>query len=379
MKKQNGITLISLIITIIIMLILAGVALSAVLSDNGIVNQAIEAKSKTEQAEIEEKRKLAKLEAATSFENREYIDTNGDKAIIPAGFAVINVKDENVIENGLVITDKNGNEFVWIPVDKNSFESSFVKAAGYADGSVQNISNYGEANKEGINSIVTGGEDQATIQEAIAMYASVKEHGGFYIGRYEAGKEEKTLDDGSTEIKTVVKKEAALYNNIKWGNSLTDTSDGAVKVARDFILTNKNATNKVHSNLCYSVQWDTALKFIDPTFTGYAKDSTNMGWFKENYDNTDNGNTDINLEHLTGKDLVYSNKPGVIANKHKNIYDLGGNAREWVMESAGTVYRCVRGGYYKGFGSARPASNRTNGSWLDQYEYIGFRIAMYID
>ena len=54
MKKQNGITLISLIITIIIMLILAGVSLSMVMGDGSMLEQANVATTKTKVAEVQE-------------------------------------------------------------------------------------------------------------------------------------------------------------------------------------------------------------------------------------------------------------------------------------------------------------------------------------
>ena len=54
MKKQNGITLISLIITIIIMLILAGVSLSMVMGDGSMLDQANAAAANTRIAEVQE-------------------------------------------------------------------------------------------------------------------------------------------------------------------------------------------------------------------------------------------------------------------------------------------------------------------------------------
>ena len=54
MNKQNGITLISLIITIIIMLILAGVSLSMVMGDGSMLDQANAAADKTKSAEVQE-------------------------------------------------------------------------------------------------------------------------------------------------------------------------------------------------------------------------------------------------------------------------------------------------------------------------------------
>lgn len=40
MKQQKGITLIALVITIVVLIILAGVAISLTLTDNGIFNRA---------------------------------------------------------------------------------------------------------------------------------------------------------------------------------------------------------------------------------------------------------------------------------------------------------------------------------------------------
>ena len=101
-----------MVITIIVLLILAGVSIAMLTRENGILAQAQKAKEKTEEATEEELRKLTTLEASTNVQNTIY---NG--VTIPAGFAVSKVKGENTVENGLVIIDKNGNEFVWVPVD----------------------------------------------------------------------------------------------------------------------------------------------------------------------------------------------------------------------------------------------------------------------
>ena len=61
-KKAKGITLISLVITIIILLILAGVTLSLTLGDNGIITQAQKAKEAQEIAAIKEEFQLAILD-----------------------------------------------------------------------------------------------------------------------------------------------------------------------------------------------------------------------------------------------------------------------------------------------------------------------------
>ena len=59
MKKENGITLIALVITIIVLLVLSGVSLSLVLGDNGVINKAQNATTETRKAEEKEKIEMA--------------------------------------------------------------------------------------------------------------------------------------------------------------------------------------------------------------------------------------------------------------------------------------------------------------------------------
>ena len=59
MKKQNGITLIALVITIIVLLILAGVSISLIVGDNGILNQASTSVVKTREAEAKDEVSMA--------------------------------------------------------------------------------------------------------------------------------------------------------------------------------------------------------------------------------------------------------------------------------------------------------------------------------
>ncbi len=60
-KSSKGITLIALVITIIVLLILAGVSISMLTGDNGIITQAKKAKEKTEEAKIKEEQELENL------------------------------------------------------------------------------------------------------------------------------------------------------------------------------------------------------------------------------------------------------------------------------------------------------------------------------
>ena len=118
-KSTKGITLIALVITIIVLLILAAVSIAILTGENGILTRANEAKTETEEVKEDELRRLTALEAATNLEDTIYKDnsTGEEKTVtIPAETAVLQVEGENTLEDGLVIIDKNGNEWVWIEV-----------------------------------------------------------------------------------------------------------------------------------------------------------------------------------------------------------------------------------------------------------------------
>lgn len=61
-KKNKGITLITLVVTIVILLILAGASIVLIMGENGIVGKALEAKRKTEEESKREKEELAKVD-----------------------------------------------------------------------------------------------------------------------------------------------------------------------------------------------------------------------------------------------------------------------------------------------------------------------------
>ena len=54
MKRENGITMITLAVTIIVLIILAGVSINMLVGDNGIITMSQKAKENMELAQIEE-------------------------------------------------------------------------------------------------------------------------------------------------------------------------------------------------------------------------------------------------------------------------------------------------------------------------------------
>ena len=140
--------------------------------------------------------------------------------------------------------------------------------------------------------------------------------------------------------------------------------DGAVELARNFGI--KNGYKTVTSTLCYGVQWDAALTWIDPEYDDFAKNSTGMGWYS---------GVDGNENHQTGIDLKDEDN---IKNMTKKIYDLAGNVLEWTKESYNTFSRVSRGGRYYNSGSYSPASYRYGSNPSVSFPYIGFRVTLYL-
>ena len=81
-KQAQGITLIALVVTVIVLLILAGVAINLTVGDNGLFKREQNAADTWQIASKDELRKMTILEAATNLETYQYADKNGDIATI---------------------------------------------------------------------------------------------------------------------------------------------------------------------------------------------------------------------------------------------------------------------------------------------------------
>ena len=66
-REQKGITLIALVVTIIVLLILAGVTIAMLTGENGILNNATDASAKNAEAQAEEQAKLAYMAVRTEI------------------------------------------------------------------------------------------------------------------------------------------------------------------------------------------------------------------------------------------------------------------------------------------------------------------------
>lgn len=116
-KQEKGITLIALIVTIVIMLILAGITIKLAIDDNGVIDNAKEAKDQYEQAQADEDSGLNDI----SSEMRKYLDANRDKVTIKiskqpetekAGAVLLTVESVEGITGTTATTEEEYNNFV---------------------------------------------------------------------------------------------------------------------------------------------------------------------------------------------------------------------------------------------------------------------------
>ena len=420
--KNKGVTLIALAVTIVVMLILAGVTISVLNGENGIVKQAQKAKEESKIKELKEKVRIdiagkrveningelrvsvlkeildkyfdnvpvetqitseTKLKAKEEYGKYEmkisdidvgeityetsytiFKDVNGEQVPIPEGYIVSENSDENIVNKGLVISDSRGNEYVWISctVDSSSNKLQYKRTEWGVekDGTDNSRAIKDELTLKDIDVTYSKTDTDNGINEEIskeivaqinAEKESIKKYGGYYIGRYEVGKDNKTA---------VIKAEQEPYVNIKWSK--------AYELAKG-IGGGEGAT----TYLCSSYSWDTAINFIQNT-TGKNYATSIIGF---------NGNwKSQEVKDSSGKVI----KPVNTAKRLNtglttalcNIYDMGGNVGEFTTElNPGTSETVVlRGGNIYAYNY--PAGYRwDNNSGYANSSY-GFRATLFL-
>ena len=371
-KSNKGITLVALVITIVILLILAGISIST-LTNTGIFEKAKDAKKASENAELEQNKVLDEYEkeldkympqeltddkinkVLNMTENTFLKDANGNIFTLPAGFKVV-VNDDTgnakTVDKGIVIEDAtvdnngnptatNGSQFVWIPVGTITKENGekvkieFNRYVFYSNGNI---------NPQNENIIEIYFSETASKGNKIAksienFKKSVEINGGYYIGRYEA---RKNSIDKITEVGTDV-----VWNNITQANAATMAQT---------MYNNSNFT----SDLMNSYAWDTAALFLQScgTNSNYSRQPNLIDLLAQTGTN--------NLTDITKID------------KQCNVFDMASNVREWTTETSSlNNFPCTnRGGYY---GSDNYTTNRYHNDELLMNDIIGFRPILYIN
>ena len=390
-KLENGITLIALVVTIVVLLILAGITISLVFSENGIIAKAREAAEKTNQAVINEQEQMN--EVGTIIDNMlngigestppkpegpempEGWDGNkvnavesADKVVVPVpkGYTASSVATENKVSEGFVIYENtNGedkkeevndnnkdtarttrNQFVWVPV-ANPSEMYGTDKDGKKRGKLYNFSASGIiaenwTEQGGVMSITSetsyrepdvlesfDSSNSVTISQLETEFNNMIESVKRYGGFYIGRYETGNLSQEKASI---------IKNNSDIGNQTWYTM---YKKAKGIAV-----NNNVTSSMIWGSQWDATMRWM--------YNSGNAEKKKYTYDSRGKGNYSSDSPIATGSIEAYA---------VNNIYDMAGNVSDWTIEAYGTILRDGRGGYYRNNGNSGPASIRsTNGS-----------------
>ena len=405
------------------MLILAGVSISALFGDSGIIDRAKEAQNETNQATERDKKEIKELSNwldskingtaggnttggdetptekplitdssltsndRTTSESTTVIakDKKGNQVVVPGGFKISSASGESV-EQGVVIEDKEGNQFVWVPVSNINGDGSnkIVKDDGseveitlgrytfkreknsttnlYEDGTptiIQKGSEYDQTTlaqatagtldtkyKAGnyyyeLNGTRTSNElkdktgTNTTAKNLKEFIEKTETNKGFYIARYEASYGSGYNSSGTdTATKFGNAKPLSKRSTANSESSMDYTAGTLWNFIRQgqaaLVSQNMYKNDKyVESDLINSYAWDTAIVYIQAM--------GNSNYANANRDTT--GNTSLKNTGSTGDEKC-------------KIFDMAGNTVEWTTEYSTysvSSYACPctsRGGCY---------------------------------
>ena len=393
LKESKGITLIALVITIIVLLILAGVTIATLTGDNGILGKANDAKTQTEQAKEDENLKIAiagsygtdgklnlkdlkdnlenqginydknntgfPLEVTVNGEKKKIDangniigsiqslktkgtvfndtitleDTYGNQVTIPKGFKIASDSATDVT-GGIVIEDATytntiGSQFVWIPVATGE---NAIKKANKETVEIE-LGRY-DFTKNSDGTITTSEYSGSYTEDTTASHNSSR-------GNATAKDIEKFKTSANSNHGYYIGRyEAGKTDNdgfmvCKSGQEVWNyiTQPKASEVSRNMY----GSEAKVTSDLINSYAWDTAIVFIQKC--GTESNSSTYSY------TVGESSTSTSEPQATGTNILKATNK---IDKQCNIFDMAGNCREWTTETCShSVGPCVyRGGCY---------------------------------
>ena len=420
-SNQKGITLIALVVTIVVLLILAGVSVNAIFSENGIIKRAKDAQNKMDQAAENDQKginelsnwldskingnsggnttggnttggddtsttqKISTLVGKVVDKNTKAEDAYGNKITIPKGFKVLangtakesasyTYSGDNIpaVQDGIVIENgTDGNQFVWVPVGtiKNKDGSTNTITLGrYSNFAKQNGTYVPAQNANNCTQEVTINtyykelsvfREGNSAKDSTAQNATARNLKEFIST---------TLSNGGYyiarfEASGTTEKVTSKYNQKVL---IGITQPNAAKVAREMYGEVKENNELVYaSDLVNSYAWDTAIIFIQTYSTGENASS---------YASKNKGPSDGQCN------------TGISNDKYCNIFDMSGNADEWTTEystysNSSNFYPCVyRGGFYStdSGGADSYTSYRYNSYTTNSYSKNSLRSLLYV-
>ena len=397
--KQTGITLIALVVTIVVLLILAGVSINAIFGNSGIIEKAKDAQNRMNNAQESDLNALNDLDKwinnqvngttggddtptekplitdssltsndRTSSESTTVIaeDKNGNQVVVPGGFKISGDSGESV-EQGVVIEDKEGNQFVWVPVSNiNGDGSNKIKKD---DGSEVEITlgRYTFATSSpGTPTIIQKGSeyDQTTLAQATAGTLDTKYKAGNYYyelngTRTSNEKEDKTgTNTTAKNLKEFIEKTEANKGfyiaryEASYGSGYNSSgTDTATKFGNAKPLSKPSTANSTSS-----------MNYIEGTLWNYITQGQAALVSQNMYKNDKYVESDLINSYAWDTAIVYiqamgnenyananrdttGNKSlmntGSTGDEKCKIFDMAGNITEWTTE-----YCTVGGNFY---------------------------------
>ena len=405
-----------MVVTIVVLLILAGVSISLILDNNGIIKKSKDARREYRQAQANEQADLdnmsdlideataeptPKVNVNTKAEDNSTINGkkgNSNNPTIPEGYIPINTETsswgdgtsaptQDSVDHGLVIKgDSDDNEWVWIPVDETTLATMCDKS-NETEYTLCGIGGETAVKTKVYSSTITIGKDSNT--RTITRTTPGTSTSGSYrepdlvVGSdgasYDAkDKYYKTIlgDNGTKEqlAQLFVDEYKEMIESIqKYGGFYIgryELSEAGVQKNQP-TLTNTNwynlykkckslnASEKVKTEMIWGCQWDVTCNFI--ANKGDKKDITDSRTWG-NHSNSEGDAKVIVTENGT-ETKKYGSKQNTGYSEYwkaNNIYDLAGNCWEWTQEADSRGYRAYRGGGFSVVsGSNLPASGRS--------------------
>ena len=422
LKNKQGVTLIALVVTIVILIILAGVSMAMILGENGIfeqvkkgANSMASAESNTQEgfnsmsSEIDkilngngslekpEQPEETKSEIERAKETgkeftdpkTEITDSKGNKVVIPGGFKV--AKDSgDTVEQGIVIEDVSatedenvkGSQFVWIPV------GTFIKDDGSTSSEII-LGRYTFNKTDGTPTLVQAAytkenpENYTKHDETEIINSRYIELAEYRQGTIDNSNHDNDLNATSEDLKSFVESTKrnggyyiARYEASYASGSSTLDYKAASKQSKANSINSMNYTARTLWN--FITQLDASKVSIN-TYSGSTTVKSDLmnsyAWDTAIVYIQEAGNA--NYANQISKNKLLSDT-GANSDEVCKINDMASNLYEWTTESSKiNRYVCTdRGGAYIELNAK--VTDRFNNNAFNVHEYFGFRLCTYI-
>ena len=375
MKNTRGITLIALVVSIIVLLILAGITIAALSGDNGILTKAKEAKEKTEQAQKDEERNLQEITDTMNGVEGYNRNKKANSPKVTTGMIPIKWKNNSwvvcsqddkdwynyddkkewanvmlsdgtykadTVAVGQTVAERDlGSMYVWIPryaykiAGEKNIEVTFLK---------------GNTNEGVDGATYTTDQTTDTTKTAIlhpAFNLGGTELNGFWVAKFEASgtnKDGNAVGNASSSAageqyapdSTTIAK--SLPNKISWGYISIGESE---KRSMDIATTDKEKfglTSGTNSHLIKNSEWG-AVAYLSyskygniPMTNGTGSLVTGSHWYDIYTGQGPKSETDETY-YSYDESHNYNTSNGILASTTKNVtgvYDMAGGAWEGV-------------------------------------------------